>query len=595
MAYFPQKNWRGRFFRRVFSRVGLLLALGMFLVSALTWRITEEWLQEHTVAQLVNFAHMAEWTVSRNWSNSSPAALEESCKIVEQKTGMRMTLIDPSGAVLADSDKDPATMENHASRPEVVGALHGTFGRDRRLSASVGREFVYVAVPLRAEGRVVAVVRVAAPAGEIHRQELALIKWTAAGLAVALPMALVIAWFVSRALARPVQRVGNWARRLATGDLETGLDVGVNDEVGQVAESLEQMRVSLAQRIQEVQRQRQDLAVTLGNLEEGVVAVNAQGVVLTANDAARRLLGIDGPPVGWPLTAGLREPELARVWGDAVSSPGSELRREISLNGAGGRRTVDVIICRVSDADSPISWLLCVRDITVLARSAAMKADFVANASHELRTPVAAIRAAVETLGDDGLEPSNRARFIGMIERNAQRLTELTEDLMQLNRVESASPELRASVVIVDDVFAALRQIFEESARRKGMTLTFSGGRCEIATDRRWLELALKNLLDNAVKFADQAGHVEVRCRSADGKTWFEVEDDGCGIPPEDLDRVFERFYQVDKSRGRSEGGTGLGLAIVKHAVHALGGEVSIRSEVGRGTTVSFWLPVSQV
>jgi two-component system phosphate regulon sensor histidine kinase PhoR len=339
--------------------------------------------------------------------------------------------------------------------------------------------------------------------------------------------------------------------------------------------------------------------------------------VLTANSAARKLLELNGTLVGWPLSVGLRPGPLASLWSEAVANQRGDVRRDIVLDTGGSRRTVDVAVTRVTDANSPIAWLLCLRDVTEQARSAAMKADFVANASHELRTPVAAIRAAVETLAGEGLDLATRRRFMDMIDRNALRLADLTENLMHLNRVESASAELKFSATPVKELFAALRQSFSECLRQKQATLrtrlvetASCGGEgpdkkaedvagqaagpaewTEIVTDRRCLELILNNLVDNAVKFIGLGGWVEVRCRLDGDRAWFEVEDNGCGIPAEDLDRVFERFYQVDKSRSLNVGGTGLGLAIVKHAVHSLGGEVTIRSEVGRGTTVEIWVP----
>jgi len=563
----------------------------MVLVSFLTWEISQQAFHDYIESQLRGSAALAEITIRDGWPYASPQALAARCREMRDRTGLRITIIDPSGNVLAESETEPGRMENHATRPEVREALAGRVGSNRRLSASVGRPYVYVATPLLRNGGVAAVVRVAAPVEDVARREAVLVRWVAAGLAVAVPLAIVIAFAVSRALASPVQRVGVWARRLATGDLDTQLEFAGDDEIGQVAESLERMRVGLAERIRQVQQQRQDLEVTLGNLEEGVVAVNDQGVVLTANAAARTLLGIEGQPVGWPLTVGLRHGALSGLWSEAVASGQGELRRQVILDGPGPRRTVDVTIARVQDGESPIAWLLCVRDITELARSAAMKADFVAHASHELRTPVASIRAAVETLQADGLDAATRARFMGMIERNVERLTSLTEDLMHLNRVESPTPELKITRFALGEVFASLWQAFAEVARRKSAALTFVGEEIQAATDRRWLELIVRNLVDNALKFIGEGGRVEVRGRREGDRTLVEVRDDGCGIPAEDIDRVFERFFQVDKSRSLSAGGTGLGLAIVKHAVTALGGEVSLRSAAGKGTTVLFWVP----
>lgn len=563
----------------------------MAVIGVVTWEISDQWLRDYTDVQMGHLARMAEIAVRRGWPYKDTASLSTQCRLIARDSGMRVTVIDPSGRVLGESEGDIATMENHGSRPEVLDALKGTIGHNRRRSASVGKQFVYVAAPMMMDDRIVAIVRVAAPAAEFYDRELKLGKWLAAGLAVALPMALFSAWIISRTLARPVQRVGNWARQLATGDLDTRVEVDADDEVGQVAESLERMRVVLAERLRLVQQQRQDLDVTLGNLEEGVIAVNDQGVVLMANTAARKMLAIDSTLIGWPLTVGLKQAALSGLWSEAVRTNRSELQRVITIDDPIPTRTLNVVITRVQEQDTPIAWLICVRDISDLARSAAMKADFVANASHELRTPVAAIRAAAETLRSDDLDVAIRNRFMDMIDRNIERLSSLTEDLMYLNRVESISPELKPTTFRLDSIYTSLRQSFTEQTRGKEANLSFDGGNLEITTDARWLELIIKNLIDNALKFIEPHGHVCIVARSEHDRVSFTVSDDGCGIPPEDLHRVFERFYQVDKSRSINTGGTGLGLAIVKHAVLGLGGDVSIESTVGHGTTVTFWIP----
>ncbi len=587
--------WKGRFFRRVFTRLGLLLSAGMVLVCALTWQIMQRWLYEYTTLQLRNHAQLVCLTIEAGRSLSNDDALVAACAAMSERTGLRLTIIAPDGRVLADSHAHASTMENHGHRREVIDALAGKVGHEERVSASVGRSFNYVAVPLVRDGKVEAVVRVAAPVEDFQNREAAMIKWVMIGLAVSIPLALMIAYIFSRTLARPVQEVGLLAQRLATGDLDSRIEILGKDEVAQVAESLERMRVNLSDRIRQVQRQRQDLEVTLGNLEEGVIAVNERGVVLQANPAARDLLGTEGTLVGWPLTAGLRHTALATLWSEAVRSPEPELRRDVNLDGESQKRTVTVSIIRVNDPDTPIAWLVCVRDITELAQSAAMKADFVANASHELRTPVAAIRAAVETLRSNGLDGPTRTRFMGVIDRNVVRIQNLTEDLMHLNKVES--PTLVLTHVEFDpaEVLGTLKTTFAEALCNKNAEIHCTCEVPAVVTDQRWLELVLKNLIDNSVKFVSTGGRIDLRCRAEADRAVFEVRDDGCGIPRQDLERVFERFYQVDKSRDRTVGGTGLGLAIVKHAVHAMGGEVSIASEVGHGTTVSFWIPLSRV
>jgi two-component system phosphate regulon sensor histidine kinase PhoR len=581
---------KGSFFKRVFTRLGLMLCIGMLLVAAFAWQIMQHWLSDYTVEQLRNSAHLATRVMARSWPESA-AALQENCSLIKNDTGLRTTVILPDGEVIADSDAQAKSMANHSDRPEVIEALQGRTGVNRRLSASVGHSFVYVAVPLIVDGATVAIVRVAAPSEDLARRERAIWQLIAAGLCVALPLALIIAWFMSRGLAAPIQRVGAWANRLGRGDLSMRLEVQGDDEIRQVAAALDRMRRSLSDRIQEAHQQRRDLAITIGTLEEGVIAVNQDGIVLLVNPAATRILGIAHSLVGGPIVEQIPDRGLRRLWEETTSSGSNEVRREIILTSNGAARTVDALIIHVVDTETPIAWLMCLRDITAIAKSVAMKSDFVANASHELRTPVAAIRAAVDTLREPGIDADARSRFMAMIDRNLNRLQALTDDLMNLSKVESVDIELTYSTFDLEEVYAAMRATFGEVLNAKHATISMTSDVGPIHTDQRWLELILKNLVDNAVKFIPDGGSIKLSCRREDKFAVFEVEDNGCGIDMEDLDRVFERFYQVDKSRSMNQGGTGLGLAIVKHAVNAMHGKVAIRSKVGEGTVVSFQIP----
>jgi two-component system phosphate regulon sensor histidine kinase PhoR len=588
-------QWQGRFFRRVFTRLALLLSIGLLTVCGITWQLTHTWVREYTADQLATSMGLVQNALSARWPFKSTDDLAAECRRIHDQSDLRITIIDPSGRVLADSNADPHSMDNHAGRPEVQEAMKGGVGRDQRLSASVGHSFMYVAMPIIQDGKVSAIVRTAAPIEDITTRENALVQWIGLVLVSSLSISLVTAWLLARALARPIQRVSSWAHGLATGDLNTRMEVREQDEVGQVAASLERMRSILAERVREVQQQRQNLEVTMTHLEEGVVAVDAEGRVLMVNASAQRLLKAPRDLVGTELATQLVSSPLGRAWDEARRSHEPELRREVRLtrDDSDFARSVDVSITRVRVADTPIRWLMCLRDITELAKSAAIKTDFVANASHELRTPVASIRAAVDTLRDDGLDQQTRDRFISIIQRNVDRLQLLTDDLMHLNRVETATVELTVSRFRMDEVLDSLRASFSEAFAQKGAAFIAETEIEELHSDRRWLEIVLRNLVDNAVKFVGVNGRVELRCRRVGDAAEFEVNDNGCGIPSPDVDRVFERFYQVDKSRGLNIGGTGLGLAIVKHAVHAMGGHVSITSELDRGTTVRFSVPAS--
>jgi len=564
----------------------LLLAAGMVLLCAVTWRITQNWLRENAHNHLGRIVQLAGLGLER--AIHDPAALASETAEMRRRCGYRITVIDPTGRVLAESDAHYDEMENHADRPEVIAALAGGIGHNRRLSHSVGRSYVYCAGPIYQDKRLMGVVRVATPAAELERSEAVLLQWIGAALAAALPITLTIAFFLSRALAKPIQHVRDLAGQLAVGDLNTKIEMQDDDEVGQVARALDRMRVHLAERIREGQQQRQDLEVTLGRLQEGVIATDRDGRVLTDNAAARRILGTKHPLFGQPLRDHLPVAALQRLWESTHGVGAAELQRDIAMAVQGDERTISAAVIPVDLPGTPIARLLCLRDITELARSIAMKADFVANASHELRTPVATIRAASDTLAADDLDAPTRARFLAVIDRAVERLKNLTEDLMHLNRVESPSFEPVMSQFDPRELLANVASLFNDAITAKRAALSIQCDVPRMVGDRRTIELILKNLLDNAVKFIPAEGRIALRCRQAGKQIRFEVEDNGCGIAPDEQDRVFERFYQVDKSRSQSQGGTGLGLSIVKHAVNALDGELSMKSDVGVGTTVAF-------
>lgn len=561
----------------------------MVVLCAVTWRITQNWLRDNAHDHLGRVVSLAGFELERSLDDPQRLAVETTA--MRERCGYRLSVIATGGQVLADSDAPPSGMENHADRPEVAAALTGRIGHNRRMSHSVGRSFVYCAGPIYRDKRLIGVVRVAAPAAEIDRSEAVLLQWIGAALAVALPITLIIAYFLARALARPVQHVSGLAERLATGDINTKIELQDDDEVGQVARALDRMRMHLADRIREGQQQRQDLEVTLGRLEEGVIATDREGRVLTDNPAARRILGTTQPLFGRALHEHLPAAALQRLWDTTNGADAVESQRDFSMDVQGEKRTISASVIRVDLPGTPIARLLCLRDITDLARSIAMKADFVANASHELRTPVATIRAAADTLAADDLDAATRARFVGVIDRAVERLKSLTEDLMQLNRVESPSFEPAISQFDPRELLTGVASLFAGAIQAKRANLVCDCGVSRMGSDRKTIELILKNLVDNAVKFIPDGGRVSLRCNSIGRQVRFDVEDNGCGIPLADQDRVFERFYQVDKSRSQSQGGTGLGLSIVKHAVNVLDGELALKSEPGAGTTISFTVP----
>ncbi len=506
----------------------------------------------------------------------SPAAgadLQAEAHRLAALAGARVTFVAPDGRLAGDSALTAAQLaaaENHLSRPEVIEAARVGVGRDRRYSATVGPEMMYIAV--RAHHPAVAFVRLALPETDIQQQLHAIVPPTLIAVAVALSIALVLAWAFSVTLARRVRTVAAVAERYAAGDFTRPAQDYGDDEIGSVARTLDSVVQDLGQRLTDLASQRARTDAILGGMVEGVAVVDDRGRIQVLNAAARSLLGVTGSAIGSHFTDAIRHPDVVAQVSAALrgETPG---RLELTF-GQRGR----VFLSRATPVgpDSHAGAVLVLHDISDLRRADQVRRDFVANVSHELRTPLTAIRGYVEALLDES--PNDQAReFLQIIFRHSARMERLVGDLLRLARLDARQEPLQLTRVDIANVLEAVRSelapLFD--ARAIALDISRPAGRLELMSDGAKLHDILRNLLENAATYTPEGSRVTVTARRDDGSTIVEVADSGPGIPAEDLERVFERFYRVDKSRARNPGGTGLGLSIVKHLVQLLGGEVS--------------------
>jgi len=522
-----------------------------------------------------------------------PTALDRLCKGLLRERSMRLTVIAADGAVLGDSEADPRLMANHRTpdRPEVLAALAGKNGIDERRSETLGVKYRYVAMPLTHGGQVVAAVRLAVPIktiaeGETIRRNA--ILWSVlAGMGAAVLLGLLTSWIWYA----PLRRITHSAKQIASGDLTSKAGIDRAGGLGELAGALNEIRDNLGKYLGRIAAQHQDFQTVLTNLREGVVATDADGQVVLMNRAAGELLSVDHrQAVGKPLQSVVPILDILEFHERAATAD-EPLRRQFEIDSPVGRHILELHGAKVPAGPSNIACLLVLRDVTATAAAAAMKAQFVANASHELRTPLATIRAAVDSLAST--EPGDReelAKLTGMLDRHVARLEEMTRDLLDLHTVESAKFPLRPEDIALGDLAEWVGAQFASLAREKQVTLATSASRPQhrIHSDRKLLELILRNLVDNAIKFTSAGGRVECALDVTDQGVTVRVRDTGCGISPQDRPRVFERFYQGDAARSGDSKirGTGLGLAIVKHAAERLGARVELQSQVGKGTTV---------
>jgi len=524
---------------------------------------------------------------------SSPPELDRLCKRLGRETDTRFTLIAPDGRALADSEADPATMENHAGRPEVAAALASGKGLDLRHSHTTGRDMLYVAVALP-DGQPVLVARAAQPLASIS--EVLLVNYEKIGLAVLISAALaaLMSWLVARRLSAALANLRAGAARFASGDLSFRVRAAESGEFASLAESMNRMAEELADRIATVTAQKNELEVMLAAMVEAVVVVDREERVARLNQAAGRLMGTDPEAArGRPLEEVSGNVPLlqfvTRLFGE------DEAREtEVGMSRDGEPITLRAYGNLIRGPRGQVTHALVVlHDVTRLKKLELVRRDFVANVSHELKTPLTSIKAAVETL-KGGAGPEDAERFVDMILRHADRLNAIMEDLLALSRIEQGEEkgEIALEPGRVAEVLAAAGAALERSAREKNIRVEINcAPELSARINPALLEQAVTNLLDNAIKYSDAGTKVRVRAGIEAGRVAIAVEDEGPGIPAEHLGRIFERFYRVDKARSRKLGGTGLGLSIARHIAGAHGGEIRVASEVGKGSVFTIWLP----
>src|SRR5262252_4394753 len=506
----------------------------------------------------------------------------------------RVTLIDHDGRVLGDSAEPPAAvalMENHATRPEVVEAREHGVGKSSRHSDTVNIDMLYVAVQV--ERPDVAFVRVALPLSGIRQQLRNILTATLTALGVALASAVVIGWLLSARVGRRVRAIAEVAHRYRGGDLSASrLDYG-DDELGVVARGLDNAVQAVGRQLAEQARDRSRMEAILSGMIEGVIVVDPQGRLQLVNQAAVRMLKLDDLPLGHHYVESIRHPAIAELVAAALAG-----RMPEGLQMSPPRDASRTIMARAAPAagGSEHGAVLVLHDITELRRADQIRRDFVANVSHELRTPLTAIRGYVEALAEGDTSPEESQRFLSIITRHTERMERLVKDLLRLARLDAGQET-------VDLVACDARNLIASVVTELSSTLDQRDQRVEItiAPDSETLRVdptklhdVLRNLVANAITYSPE--HTTIRIEAARNGSLYElsVADQGPGIPEEDLSRVFERFYRVDKSRARDPGGTGLGLAIVKHLIELHNGSVRAENRPEGGTRVVITLPIDR-
>ncbi len=507
----------------------------------------------------------------------------------------RFTVIRRDGLVLGDSElslQELTRIENHAGRPEIVQALATGRGSSSRWSSSVHERMVYAAIPFSKGNEPAGTIRLAKSLAELDAAVARTRPLFAAASGAALLLALVLSMVASHFMARTARMLTEAARRMAGGDLTVRTRASGQDELGDLGRALDALAAGLQEALGSLRNERDLMGRVLAGMREGILLLDPGGNVALANPALREMLLLGNDVEGKSPIELIRHAELKQILDDAPSAPGP-LSTEIELGDLKPRR----LLIHVSGlSDEPGGVLAVFVDVTDLRRLENMRRDFVANVSHELRTPIASVRSAAETLRRVfETQPDQAGEFVEIIERNAARLHELVEDLLDLSRIESREFKLTLEKVSIHQAVSQVVSLFRSRSSTKKMKLVVdvSDELPRALADRRGLDQVVSNLVDNALKYGADGGTVTVRAAREDGFVRVSVEDEGPGIEPRHLSRLFERFYRVDAGRSRAVGGTGLGLSIVKHLVEAMGGKVQVSSDLGKGSRFSFTLPVA--
>jgi two-component system phosphate regulon sensor histidine kinase PhoR len=575
------------------SAVIALAVAGTLFLTAMR-RQTDERIEQTLIAE----ARLAADVLARGTLALRPASgqadvaeLDAEADRIGELVDARVTFIAPDGRVVGDSAETLegiAAMENHAGLPEVVAARRTGLGLSRRYSDTLKLDVLYTAVPVKHGS--IAVVRVALPLTDIRHQLPAILTATLTALGLALAGAAAIGWMISARIGQRVRLVAQVAAGYRAGDLTPPrLDYG-DDELGTVARALDDSVQEVGRRLAAQVRDHARMEAILAGMIEGVIAVDPQGKLQLANDAARQMLKLDELTLGRHYVETIRHPAIAELVASALAGRSPE-----ALQLSPPRDPSRTIVARAAQATSGgvHGAVLVLHDITDLRRADQVRRDFVANVSHELRTPLTAIRGYVEALSEGDATAEDSRRFVEIIARHTLRMERLVKDLLRLARLDAKQETLeRVSCetrTLVQAVTADVASALEERGQR--VTIAIGPGAETLRGDSAKLHDALRNLVANAISYAPEQTTILVEASRLDGRVRMSVSDEGPGIPEEDLSRVFERFYRVDKSRARDPGGTGLGLAIVKHLVELHGGDVRAENRTEGGARFTIILP----
>ncbi|REK52173.1 MAG: PAS domain-containing sensor histidine kinase [Thermobacillus sp.] len=597
-------SFRSRLAAVMIGLVGMAVAAAGIYMAVTFERSHYDALRDNLVREIGLIEDAVDWHPAAG--TDAYARFTERARHYRSITGARVTFIAGDGTVLGDSDHDPASMDNHLDRPEVAEAQRKGVGYDVRRSDTTHHNMMYVAVK-REAGDADGFIRLALDVSEIEQGIRRLWFGLITGLLLLLAVAAAASWRIARGMTKPLEAVTRAAQRIRNMDYEARVEVDPRGEIGELGRAVNAMAESLQQQMVRIRQKESQLESVLDNMTSGIVMINRAGVILLLNRMAEELLGMPAHELlGRQYTEARQQYELVRLIGDALERR-EHLRDELTFYYP-EERQIEINLVPIEGRDDSGGLLLVLQDVTAIRRLERMRSEFVANVSHELKTPIAAVKGFAETLlGGACSDPETQRAFLKIIHDESDRLNRLVNDILELSKIESRRAPLLFSPVELGPFIGKTVELLAKEAERKNIRIeTEVGDELYVEADEDRLRQIVVNVLSNAINYTPEGGRVRIQVEpvaSGDGQIAEEddydairirISDNGIGIPKKDLPRIFERFYRVDKARSRSSGGTGLGLSIVKHLVELHRGSIAVESTVGVGTTFTIELPVLQ-
>ena len=521
-------------------------------------------------------------------------------KLAGKDIGERITFINAKGSVLGDTgiaSEAVKDMEDHSNRPEFISAFRKSHGMAIRHSTTLEIDMMYLAVKVKQKGSFAGVVRVSLPLTKIkkliHKTELTLVT----AFITCVLFILILNIFVSRKISKPIEEITQVAKAISGGDFDVKVYSTGKGELEALGDSVNVMAREIKWRIHEITQEKQTLATILRDMSDGVMVVDARGRIVLVNSVLKVLLGKQFSVVGKTPVEIIRSAQLQDCFA-GVLKEGGTFKMELTVPTSGPDKILDVTATALKPEDRTEGAIAVFHDISELKRIDMVRKDFVANVSHELRTPLTSVKGYAETLSEGKIEDFSKiTSFAGIILKHANRLSALVDDLLSLTHLESDTEAPAKKEMDLKEVLESVVLIVKPSAEGKDLTIDMEAvpRDLKVFADRDRISQALINLLDNAVKYTPKGGLISVSATEVEEEIHITVADTGIGIPKEDLDRIFERFYRVDKNRSRKMGGTGLGLSIVKHIVKGHGGSIWVQSISEEGSAFTFSLPKNQI